>query len=274
MTGPWRAAPWGSSDGVAMTNETIQREATFWDRRAEEKPPEYYYDGLVTVPDEKLARIAAYAIARLGGDLAGRRILDLGCGTGGSACYLARAGARVSAIDVSEKNIALTGAWCARNKVAVDARVMPCEDLAFEPGTFDGIVGFFILHHVAIEKAASAIRRVARPGAPAVFVETFGDNALLMFFRDRVLPVFRLNKGSPDEHPLTARSFAAVEGILGKAVVYAPELIFFRLIASYVFNDARWARRFFSAIDDWIGRIIPAARSLSYYKVVVFTVPG
>ncbi len=242
-------------------------EAEFWDSKA--AGPLNYYKGLVNNPDEKLYRMHVYALSLLG-DAKGKAVLDMGCGPGGNSVYLARNGAKVSAIDISPANIARTKEWADKNSVNVDASVMDCEKPGFADASFDMVFGSFILHHIDIGKAAPEIRRVLRPGGKAVFIENSGDNPLLMFFRNRVLPVFGLRKSSPSEYPLTAKEIQAAGGCIGPVKQYYPELVFFRLAASYFFRDAHWARAFFSAFDDALW-LFPPARRLSYYKILEFT---
>ncbi|MFA5163944.1 MAG: class I SAM-dependent methyltransferase [Candidatus Omnitrophota bacterium] len=242
-------------------------EAEFWDKKAE--GPLSYYKGLINNPDEKLYRMHVYALSLLG-DAAGKKVLDMGCGTGGNSCWLAKKGAIVTAIDISPANVARTLEWSQKNGVEVDARVMDCEKLAFADRSFDLVFGSFILHHIDIGKAAPEIRRVLKDGGKAVFIENSGDNPLLMFFRNRVIPVFGLRKSSPSEYPLTAERIRQAEKYLGAVKMHYPELVFLRLCASYFFKDAHWACAFFSSIDDILYRFKPA-RKLSYYKILEFT---
>src|SRR5437660_845136 len=61
----------------------------------------YEDDGNPLIPLE------APAMAALFGPVAGRRVLDLGCGTGRHTLALARAGARVTALDQSPEMMAI-----------------------------------------------------------------------------------------------------------------------------------------------------------------------
>lgn len=242
-------------------------EAEFWDRKAEGHAE--YYKGLVNNPDEKLYRLHVYALSLLG-YASGKRVLDMGCGLGGNSCWLAKKGAQVTAIDISPANVAKALEWSEKNGVEIDAHVMDCEKLAFADKSFDLVFGSFILHHIDIEKAAQEIPRVLKAGGKAVFVENSGDNPLLMFFRNRILPVFGLRKSSPSEYPLTRERICLAEKYLGQAKIHYPETVFFVLFASYFMKDAHWARVVFSRMDDLLGLVRPA-RKLSYYKIVEFT---
>src|SRR4051812_19301959 len=69
------------------------------------------------------------------GDVRGRRVLDLGCGTGQLASALAeRAAARVWGVDASTEMAAVARA------AGVDVKVAPAERLPFRDGWFDRAV--------------------------------------------------------------------------------------------------------------------------------------
>lgn len=97
------------------------------------------------------------------GDLAGARVLEIGCGTGRLAHELAtREGARVLALDVSE-------AMVARARVrGVDARVGRAEALPFKRGWFDAVVARMAIHLVDRQRAFAEAARVLAPGGRIV----------------------------------------------------------------------------------------------------------
>ena len=68
---------------------------------------------------------------KLLGRVDGRRILDLSCGAGANAVTLAKAGARVIAVDDVADNLADTRERAAREKVRVEAHHGPLAELAF-----------------------------------------------------------------------------------------------------------------------------------------------
>ncbi|HEX3723187.1 MAG TPA: class I SAM-dependent methyltransferase [Nitrolancea sp.] len=77
---------------------------------------------------------------------AGDRILDVSCGTGLDAVFLARRGIRVTGIDVSPEMIAALRERVASERLdeMIDARVLDHADLNLLPeGSFDGIVSAF-----------------------------------------------------------------------------------------------------------------------------------
>ena len=100
--------------------------------------------------------------------LTGIAALDLGCGTGRHALWLAAAGARVTAVDFSEGMLAE-----ARKKPGADAVRFLAHDL-HEPlplpdAAFDLVVSGLVLEHLPDPRPFFAeARRVLRPGGRAV----------------------------------------------------------------------------------------------------------
>src|SRR5207237_4926291 len=86
-----------SSDRAAREQA---RESHFWDAFA----------STVAVEPVETGPLDTYTRARLRllGDVAGKRVLDLGCGVGHFSTLLALRGAHVAAVDISERCVAIT----------------------------------------------------------------------------------------------------------------------------------------------------------------------
>jgi len=102
-------------------------------------------------------------------DVQGEDVLDLGCGTGRHAHWLARSGAAVVALDFSEGMLAE-----ARGKPGADRITFIRHDLMtplpLEPETFDVVVSGLVLEHVPDLCAFfDQSKRVLRAGGRAVF---------------------------------------------------------------------------------------------------------
>lgn len=103
--------------------------------------------------------------------VAGRRILDVGCGGGILAEALARRGAQVTGIDLGEAPLAVARLHGIESDVAVDYRRIAAEALAAEtPGTFDVVTCLEMLEHVpdpaAVVRACAAL---VKPGGHLFF---------------------------------------------------------------------------------------------------------
>jgi SAM-dependent methyltransferase len=103
------------------------------------------------------------AMLALAGDVAGRRILDAGCGSGPLSAALRDRGAVVTGIDASARMLSL-----ARRRLGDDVplHVVDLSDpLPFADGAFDDVVASLVLHYLEDWGPPLAeLRRVLRPG--------------------------------------------------------------------------------------------------------------
>lgn len=107
-------------------------------------------------------------VKRLAGQVNQLKALDLGCGTGRHAMWLAQAGASVTAVDFSEGMLAE-----ARKKPGAEQVQFIVHDvhqkLPFVDGTFDLIVSGLVLEHVRnLPEFFADVRRVLKPNGRAI----------------------------------------------------------------------------------------------------------
>src|SRR6185295_11091337 len=129
------------------------------------------YDGWAAVYDHDANPLLALEeplVRAVVGDARGLAALDLGCGTGRHALWLARAGASVTALDFSEGMLA-----AARAKPGAEAVRFVVHDLheplPFASSAFDLVVSGLVLEHLRdLAAFFGEVRRVLRPGARAV----------------------------------------------------------------------------------------------------------
>ncbi len=137
-------------------------------------PAQQGYDRWAPHYDRKGNRTVALKqreIGRLMGNVRGRKVADLGCGTGTNAIALAAAGADVTALDFSPGMLAQ-----ARQKPGA-GRVRFIEHdlerpLPLETDAFDKALCALALEHVAkLDGVFAEMARICRPGGEAVVVE-------------------------------------------------------------------------------------------------------
>jgi len=121
-----------------------------------------------------------------------KRVLDYACGNGEDALFVAKLGAEVVGIDISEVSIEN----CTRRAVEgkVDERVSFCvmdaEALEFADGSFDIIIVYGVLHHLNLQKALSELARVLKPNGTIICTEALKHNPAIHLYR-RMTPHLR-----------------------------------------------------------------------------------
>ena len=108
---------------------------------------------------------------KLLGHVDGRRVLELACGAGASAVTLAKAGARVLAVDVDSRNLDDTRERAEREGVRVETRHGPLAELAFvRADTVDAALSTYGLATVGdLDRVFRQVHRVLRTDRPFVF---------------------------------------------------------------------------------------------------------
>ena len=109
--------------------------------------------------------------------VAGRRVLDVGCGGGLLSEALARTGAQVCGIDLAPGMIEVARLHAAESGLAIDYRVASAEEVAQQrPGHFHVVTCMEMLEHVPDPAAMTAtLARLLAPGG-ALFVSTLNRN--------------------------------------------------------------------------------------------------
>lgn len=140
-------------------------------------------------------RRASYFI-RHGDITAGKKVLEIGCGTGEFTKRIAQTGADITAIDISPDLLEI-----ARKTIpnaTVGFHIQNVEKLDFEDGSFDVVIGSSILHHLNLNPALKEIYRVLKIRGGVVFTEPNMLNPQIWL--ERNIPIIRkLTNNSSDE---------------------------------------------------------------------------
>lgn len=109
--------------------------------------------------------------------LAGKRVIDVGCGGGLLSEGMAQKGADVTGIDLSDKAIGVARLHLLESGEKVDYRKISAEQMAEEaPGTYDLVTCLELLEHVPDPASTiSACAKLVKPGG-TVFFSTINRN--------------------------------------------------------------------------------------------------
>lgn len=135
-------------------------------------------------------------------DLAGKTVVDVGCGEGRFTRFLASQGARVTGIDVKQAALDRAAELAAGEGLHVDWRNARAEALPFADQGLDIVVFSNSLHHVAPEAMGAALgeaARVLRPGGELYIMEPVAEG-----------PFFEATRLVNDERAVRAEALAAI----------------------------------------------------------------
>lgn len=136
---------------------------------------------------------------------ASRRVLDVGCGTGGTTVAIARklgAQAQCTGADVSEPMIEGARDRAARAGSSADFVVGDAQTYAFDAGAFDALVSRFGVMFFKDAVAAFAnLRRAAKPGAEMRFIvwRSPEENPFMTTAEHAAAPLLSLPARQPNE---------------------------------------------------------------------------
>jgi SAM-dependent methyltransferase len=234
---------------------------------------------IATVTDESIAE-ARSGLNRLfpDGELQGRSLLDIGCGSGLSMLAAAQLGARpVYGVDIDANSVAATGALLSRHLTAGDWTARPADVFDLDPGAegmFDIVYSWGVLHHTG--NLTGAIRKAASLVAPGGYL------AIALYRRTPFCAMWRAEKrvysGAAPPVQAALRSFYKA--------AYSAALIATRR------SPARYRREYRSArgmdwahdVHDWLGgypyesvmpqEVIALLEELGFAAIRVFEKPA
>ncbi|MBY0560351.1 bifunctional 2-polyprenyl-6-hydroxyphenol methylase/3-demethylubiquinol 3-O-methyltransferase UbiG [Hyphomicrobium sp.] len=174
MTAPQQSgAPRSGTADRTLDSEEVERfsrlASEWWNPTGKFRP-------LHQIGPPRLSFIRDSAVAQFGRDakalrpLSGLTAIDIGCGGGLVAEPLARMGATVTAIDPSERNIAIAKSHAEPQGLAIDYRAARVEDLVAEGRSFDIVACLEVVEHVPDPaKFMAECAALVAPGGIAVF---------------------------------------------------------------------------------------------------------
>lgn len=177
-----------------------EREAAFHDDWASQIDPAKV---LVDETFESVTAVENQFVLEQFGDLRGLSVLDYGCGAGEGAVYLAKRGAKVVAIDVSQKMLEAAQRLAQHHGVQIETRRVEGDEIPAADDEFDRVYGNGVLHHTTLDTAIPELARIMKPSGVGCFIEPLPSNPLINVYRKIASKV-----RTPDEKPL---SFEQIE---------------------------------------------------------------
>ena len=132
------------------------------------------------------------------------KALDLGCGGGRHAVFLAREGFQTKATDRSPAGVAETIRRAREEGLAIEGTTSELVDLPYENETFDAVLCYGVICYLdrpELEKTISEIHRILKPGG-RTFLMTRSDQDFRAQYATRIESTTYLIKGSSaDDYP-------------------------------------------------------------------------
>jgi len=122
--------------------------------------------------------------------LAGANVLEIGCGMGLHTELMTRAGARVTAVDLSPTSVEATQQRMQLKGLSARVLEGDAEQLPFDPGSFDFVWSWGVIHHSSrTGRVVRNIARVCRPNAEVRVMVYNRDSAWAasIFVRDYLM---------------------------------------------------------------------------------------
>ncbi|MHA1987499.1 MAG: class I SAM-dependent methyltransferase [Promethearchaeota archaeon] len=161
---------------------------------------------------EQFFKKANVKLKQILGDIKGKKVLDVGCGTGSLSFYLAQEGAIVIGIDLSRDLIDYCKAQSKNLGLPIDFREMNAQIPDFEEKSFDIILGSRIIHHLPdINLFFNVCKRLLKKNGFIAFIEPLKKNPIVELNRKFFAPKER----TEHEHPLYIRDIVNAGKIFG-----------------------------------------------------------
>ena len=184
-----------ATDPRASDSALHDREAHFHDAWASNTRLE---DVLVNECFEAPTALENQFILTKMGDLAGKKILDIGAGLGESSVYFALQGASVTTSDISPMMVDKVLQLAAKYGVEMQGIVSTAETLNVPENHFDFVYIANTIHHVPDRNQLFAqIRRALKPGGMFFSYDPLAYNPVINLYRRMATEV-----RTPDERPL------------------------------------------------------------------------
>jgi SAM-dependent methyltransferase len=149
-----------------------QKEIEYYDKQAQKWAGRGDFEGF----DPSLLSSYSFCYHWLKDNCQGKKVLDYGCGNGIHSVSLAKWGAEVVGIDLSEPLIEIAKRRAQKEGVNVNFLVMDCESTEFPDNSFDIIFDGGTFSSLDIRKAFPELSRILKKDGFLLGIETLGHN--------------------------------------------------------------------------------------------------
>ena len=209
-----------------------------------------------------------YVLPKMG-TLEGKKVLELGTGTGGTATLLAKQGASVVGIDLLPFRLAEAKERATQHNVAdaVNFSLMDATQLAFPDNTFDVVISKSVLVFTAHTQTARECYRVLKPGGKAIFIENMRNHPAVWLYRKMWLKYSRkLHYFSVRDIETVGAEFNTLEH--REFHLFAVGALFWQkgipIPAFY-----RWTLRHLNTMDAYLLRRFPKLKNLCWITAMI-----
>jgi 2-polyprenyl-3-methyl-5-hydroxy-6-metoxy-1,4-benzoquinol methylase len=270
--------------GNAEEADRIAREALYYDKESD------YFDPATALVDESFQAVTAVAnqhILSEFGDVRGKRILDYGCGVSEGGVYLAKLGANVVGMDVSNRQLANAQQLATHHGVTIETRLVTGSRIPADDNEFDLVYGNGVLHHVPLNSAVPELARILKADGKGCFIEPLPYNPLIKVYR-----ALATRNRTEDEQPLTWKDVENLgkhfSEVTHREMWLTTQSVFLKFFLvdrvhpnterywKKIFTDAQRLRWFFSPlkkIDDTMLEALPYLRRFCWVTVITALFP-
>lgn len=204
------------------------------------------------------------------GDIKGRTVLDLGCGTGETLIPLVKRGAQVVAMDISTELVELAKLRLKSYGIgdtAATVRVGSAYATGLASESMDVVFSVALLHHLDLPLARQEIYRVLRPGGRLILREPIRFSRTMNSLR-KLFPAPEAEV-SDFEHPMTKKEIDTVTEGFSVLADRSFRLPFIPLLTKLrVFRKQLWM------LDRWLLQSFPPLAYFATGKVMSLRKPG
>lgn len=255
---------------MSQTTETATAHQ-FWETAFTKERNLITFDESFAIKGSKTHR----AFYKIIGDVKGKEVLEVGCGTGKLSVFLATRGAKVTSTDFTQNALENTRILAIHNGVEdrITLRQVDGLDLKSLNKQYDLIVGRFVLHHIEpFDQFVDVLYDVLARNGRGIFFENNSRNPFLMFARENLAGKLGIPRyGDDEEYPLEQQEIEMIEKRFTQVIQHFPELVFFKKLDTYIFRH----KRLFSPLlklNKWLDAslftLVPGSRKFSYLQIV------